>query len=46
MLNKQVTSGHAETDHSGRMARSSLILAEKELSAFLSAVPELLGEAE
>ena len=43
MFDEQEISRNAETDHWSQMAGSFLILAEREMSAFVSAVDELFG---
>jgi hypothetical protein len=43
MLEKRILSGDAETDPCVQLANGFLILAEKELSAFISAVEKLFG---
>jgi hypothetical protein len=43
MLEKRKISRDAEMDHCTQLARGFLILAEKELSAFISAVDKLFG---
>jgi hypothetical protein len=43
MLEKRILSGNAETERCVQLANSFLILAEKELSAFIRAVEKLFG---
>jgi hypothetical protein len=43
MRNKEEISRDAETDHCAQLASVLLMLAEKELSAFITAVNELFG---